>query len=80
MMAPLPPSVPRPLSPKEKAVARAERLRFLYWAAVALPLIVTIMLYGYSDQAPTWLRTATGDADAMFGRPVLRLILWMSAP
>jgi hypothetical protein len=76
----MPPPVLRPLTPKEKAAARAERLRFVYWAAVALPLIVTIMAYGYSDQAPAWLRTAAGDVDAMFGRPVLRLILWMSAP
>ena len=69
---------PRFSSDKEKAATRAERLRFLYWAAVALPLILTVMLFGYTDQAPAWLRSATGDIDAMFGRPVLRLIALMA--
>jgi hypothetical protein len=72
------PLAPRFVTPKEKAAARAERLRFLYWAAVSLPLIVTPMLYGYSDQAPHWLRAATENVDAMFGYPVLRLIALMA--
>jgi hypothetical protein len=68
---------PRLVTPKEKAAARAERLRFLYWAAVALPILVTLMLYGYSDQAPRWLRAGTETIDATFGYPVLRLIAWI---
>ena len=43
------------VTPKQKAAARGERLRFLYWAAVVVPLLFTLMLYGYSDQAPHWL-------------------------
>ncbi len=68
---------PRYVSPKEKAQSRSERLRFLYWSAVAVPVIVTIMLFGYTDQAPAGLRAATEQVDAMFGYPVLRLIAWM---
>jgi hypothetical protein len=67
------------LTPKQKAAARHERLRFLYWAAVALPILITLMLYGYSDQAPHWLRAATESVDAVFGYPVLRLVAWMAA-
>ncbi len=73
------PITPPYVTPREKAAARAARLRFLYWAAVAVPLMVTAMLYGYSDQAPHWLRAATENVDAMFGYPVLRLVAWMAA-
>jgi hypothetical protein len=74
------PLAPRYVTPKEKAAARRERLRFLYWAAVALPLIITLMLYGYSDQAPHWLRAATETIDATVGYPVLRLIALAAGP
>ncbi len=65
---------PRYVSPKEKAQSRAERLRFLYWFAVAVPVVLLVMLFGYTDQAPAGLRTATEQFDAFFGYPVLRLI------
>ena len=42
--------------------------------AVALPVLVTLMLFGYSDQAPAWLRSLASQLDAVFGFPVLRLI------
>ena len=65
------------VSPKEQAENRARWRRFFYGTAVALPLAVTAMLYGYTDQAPRWLRAATESVDAVFGYPVLRLIAWM---
>jgi hypothetical protein len=65
---------PRYVSPKERAENRARWRRFFYWTAVALPLVVTLMLFGYTDQAPAWLRAATEQLDAIFGYPVLRLI------
>jgi len=65
---------PRYVSPKEKAENRARWRRFFYGAAVALPLVVTLMLFGYADQAPAWLRAVTENVDAVFGYPVLRLI------
>jgi len=68
------PHSPRYVSPKERAENRARWRRFFYWTAVALPLAVTLMLFGYSDQAPAWLRAATENVDAVFGYPVLRLI------
>jgi hypothetical protein len=72
------PYVPRYVSPKEKAENRARWRRSFYWTAVALPVIVTLMLFGYSDQAPHWLRAATENLDALFNYPVLRLIAWMA--
>jgi hypothetical protein len=45
-----------------------------------LPLVITLMLIGYTDQAPRWLRTATEALDAVFGYPVLRLIALVAAP
>ncbi len=68
------PYVPRYVSPKEKAENRARWRRFFYWMAVALPVLVTLMLFGYSDQAPAWLRSLASQLDAVFGFPVLRLI------
>jgi hypothetical protein len=32
------------------------------------------MMFGYSDQAPAWLRSFSVNLDAMFGFPVLWLI------
>jgi hypothetical protein len=68
------PYIPRYVSPRERAENRARWRRFFYGAAVALPLIVMLMLFGYSDQAPAWLRNVTAELDAVFGFPVLRLI------
>jgi hypothetical protein len=68
------PNVPLYVTPKEKAERRAYYRRFAYWTAVVLPLVIMLMLIGYSDQAPSWLRTATEALDAMFGYPLLRVI------
>ena len=68
------PDTPRYVTPKQKAERRAYYRRLAYWAAVALPLIITLMLIGYTDQAPHALRTVTEALDATFGYPVLRLI------
>jgi len=68
---------PRSLTAKEKAQSRAERLRFLYWFAVAVPVVITVMLFGYTDQAPLWLRSAAEQVDSVFGYPVLRLIAFI---
>jgi len=68
------PYVPRYVSPKERAENRARWRRFFYGAAAALPVMVMLMLFGYSDQAPAWLRAATEYVDAVFDYPMLRLI------
>jgi hypothetical protein len=68
------PNAPRYVTPKQKAERRAYYRRLAYWTALVLPLVITLMLIGYTDQAPRWLRTATEALDAVFGYPVLRLI------
>lgn len=76
IMAPI---APRYISPKEHAENRARWMRFAYGTAVAIPLIVMTMMYGYSDQAPRWLREAVAGLDAAFGFPVLWLITKIAA-
>jgi hypothetical protein len=69
-----PPYVPKYVSPKQAAEDRARRRAALYWIALAIPLIVMLPVFGYSDQAPTFLRDITVQLDAMFGGPVWWLI------
>jgi hypothetical protein len=73
------PYVPRYVSPKERAENRARWLRFAYWVAVAIPATIALMMFGYSDQAPSWLRDLTVSLDATFGFPVLGLIKAIAA-
>ena len=68
------PIVPRFVSPKERAENRARYLKFFYWTAVAIPLIVTLVMFGYSKAAPLWLSRITIHLDALFGLPVLWLL------
>jgi hypothetical protein len=70
----MPPNVPRYVSPKERAENRARLIRFGYGVAVAIPAAFGLMMFGYSDQAPLWLRQFTANLDAAFGFPVLWLI------
>jgi len=73
------PDVPRYVSPKERAENRAHLRTWLYWTAVAIPTIVALMLFGYSEQAPLWLSGFTIRLDAAFGFPVLWLIKLLAA-
>lgn len=68
------PNTPRYVSPRERAENRARWLRFAYWVAVAIPVTIALMMFGYSDQAPAWLRSFTVSLDGSFGFPVLSLI------
>jgi hypothetical protein len=74
------PYVPRYVSPKERAENRARWRRFFYGTAAVLAIVVMLMLYGYSDQAPARLRAATEVLDANFGYPILRLIALIAGP
>lgn len=73
------PITQRYISPKERAENRARWMRFAYGVAVAIPLTVMVMMYGYSDQAPAWLRDLTVNLDAAFGFPILALIKLIAA-
>lgn len=74
------PSAPRYVSPKERADNRARRLRFAYWLAIVIPAAIALMIFGYSDQAPRWLREFSVSLDGVFGFPVLWLIKAIAAP
>jgi hypothetical protein len=74
------PNAPRYVSPKEHAENRARWLRFAYWLAVVIPAAIALMIFGYSDQAPRWLREFTVSLDGTSGFPVLGLIKAIAAP
>ncbi|MBI2715391.1 MAG: hypothetical protein HYX37_13210 [Rhizobiales bacterium] len=67
------------ISPKERAENRARWIRIGYWTAVTIPAAIALMMFGYSDQAPAWLREITVKLDALFGFPVLGLIKAIAA-
>ena len=73
------PYIPPYVSPKQRAENRARWIRFGYWVAVAIPATLALMMFGYSDQAPAWLRAFTVNLDALFGFPVLWLIKLVAA-
>lgn len=75
----MPPIVRRYVSPKERAENRARIRAWLYWTAVVIPATVALMMFGYSDQAPHWLRDATVALDTTFGFPILWLIKLVAA-
>ncbi len=73
------PIVQRYISPKERAENRARIRAWLYWTAVVIPATMALIMFGYSDQAPAWLREFTVSLDAIFGFPILWLIKLVAA-
>ncbi len=71
-MSPYPP--PNYRNPKQAAEHRAYMIRVILWLAAVPPLLFLVMAFGYSDQAPSFLREATVQLDAALGRPVWSLI------
>jgi hypothetical protein len=69
-----PPYVPKYESPKAAAERRARLRTTLYWTAVAIPVAAAVLLFGYSDQAPAFLRDTVVALDGMFGHPILALL------
>jgi len=65
---------PRYVSPQERAEQRARVRRFIYGVVIGVPLLFAIVMFGYSDQAPHWVRVFAVNVDAFFGQPVLSLI------
>jgi hypothetical protein len=72
-----PPYVPKYVSPKQAAEDRA-RLKFrLIWFAVSIPIVFAFLAFGYSDQSPTFLRSAIVSIDRAFGYPIIGLLSWI---
>ena len=68
------PYVPKYTSPKQAAENRARLKARLYWTAVVIPVVFALLAFGYSDQAPAFLREITIGLDRLFGYPILALI------
>jgi hypothetical protein len=75
-----PPYIPKYVSPKQAAADRARRRAALYWIALAVPLAIAVLVFGYSDQAPAPLRSATIALDRSLGYPLARLLGVVTAP
>jgi hypothetical protein len=76
----MPPHAPKYVSPKQAAEDRARRRAAIYWGLVAIPLIFMLLVFGYSNQAPAALRSATITFDQTFGYPIARLLGMPVAP
>jgi len=61
-------------TPKQKAEHRAYLARVFFWLAMIPPALFLLMIFGYSDQAPTQLRDFTATLDNAFGRPVWSIV------
>ena len=61
-------------NPKQAAEHRSYMIRVILWLSAIPPLLFLLMLYGYSDQAPAFLRQFTLQLDGAFGQPVWSLI------
>ena len=64
----------RYILPEERAESSVCWMRFAYLVTVATPLVGLVMMYCYSDQAPSWLHNFTVNLYATFGFPILSLI------
>ena len=75
----MPINAPRYVSPQEQAETRARLRKAMFWTLAAIPVAAVVLMYGYSDQAPEWLRRLSLTIDAMFGHPLLWLIKTLMA-
>ena len=64
------PYIPKYVPPKQAAEERAQRRTVLIWIAIAIPLVYALLVFGYSDQAPAFLRSAVITLDKAFGYPL----------
>jgi hypothetical protein len=68
------PYQPKYIPPKQKEEERARLMTTVFWIAVAVPVTFAFLAFGYSDQAPAALRSATISFDRALGFPVASLI------
>ena len=67
----LPPKIPGSRQAKEH---RANVVSGLLWLLAIPPVLFAVMVFGYSDQAPAFLRTLTLQLDGALGQPVWSMI------
>ena len=70
----MPPYVPKYVRPEDAAQSRAQMVRRLIWVAAAIPLLFFFFAFGYSDQAPAFLRGAIVAVDRSLGYPIIGLL------
>jgi hypothetical protein len=70
----MPRYVPKYVRPGEAAERRARIKNALIWTAAAIPLAFMFLAYGYSDQAPAFLRNAIVVFDRSLGYPIIGLL------
>ena len=63
-----------PKTPQQAKAHRANVISGILWLLAIPPVLFAVMAFGYSDQAPAFLRDITVQLDAMFGQPVWSLI------
>ena len=63
-----------PKTPQQAKAHRANVISGILWLLAIPPLLFAIMVFGYSDQAPLFLRNVTVQLDTLFGMPVWSLI------
>jgi hypothetical protein len=70
----MPPYVPKYVRPEDLAQSRAQMMQRLIWIAIAIPLIFVFLAFGYSDQAPAFLRNGIIAVDRALGFPIAWLL------
>ena len=53
---------------------RKQLIRRLIWVAASIPLVFIVLAFGYSDQAPAFLRNAIISFDRAMGYPIIGLL------
>ena len=70
----VPKHVPPYVRPGDAALGLARLKRRLIWTATAIPLILMFLAFGYSDQAPAFLRSNIIAVDRAIGYPIIGLL------
>jgi hypothetical protein len=63
-----------PKTPQQAKEHRANIISGILWLLAIPPVAFAIMVFGYSDQAPLFLRNVVVQIDTLLGLPVLSLI------
>ena len=63
-----------PKTPQQAKEHRASLISGILWLLAIPPVAFAIMAFGYSDQAPLFLRNVVVQLDTLLGMPVWSLI------